>query len=179
MNMLEALVIVRNCSLRSAQMVEKRGQSALKVVDKKIQSLLRKAAWRNSDGGIPVHMGSDSFLYPIPESNTESTETALTQRVQSLEAQLATVRKTLEGLQWYPNYKDGEHWIACPAVIVEGLQADLAAAEKDKARLDWLEENPVHEWGFGAFPGSITMNGKVFMSVRAAIDNWSATPGKP
>lgn len=71
MNLLEALVIVRNSSLRSEQMKTRRGQSALKVVDNKIQSLLRKKAWRDGNGSIPVHMGSESFLYPIPQAEAE------------------------------------------------------------------------------------------------------------
>jgi hypothetical protein len=44
----------------------RQGQAALKTVDKKIQSLLRKKAWR--DGiGTPIHMGNPDFVYPIPD----------------------------------------------------------------------------------------------------------------
>lgn len=66
MNLTDALVIVRNCSLQSDQMKTKQGQAALKVVDKKLQSLFRKRAWRNATCGTPIHMGDEKFLYPIP-----------------------------------------------------------------------------------------------------------------
>lgn len=71
--MLDALTIVRNCSLRSEQMRTKQGQAALKVVDRKIQSLLRKKAWRDASGTglMPVHMGDSAFLYPIPAYKEE------------------------------------------------------------------------------------------------------------
>lgn len=45
----------------------KQGRTALKVVERKIQSLLRKKAWRESGGAVPVHMGADDFAYPIPD----------------------------------------------------------------------------------------------------------------
>ena len=45
-----------------------RGKQALKVIENKIQSLLRKKAWRHGAvGSIPVHMGVEDFKYPIPE----------------------------------------------------------------------------------------------------------------
>ncbi len=68
MNLGEALIIVRNCSLSSPQMKHPQGQKALKVVDKKIQSLMRKQSWRTGNGATPIHMGRDGFLYPIPET---------------------------------------------------------------------------------------------------------------
>ena len=67
MNMLEALSIVRNCSLYSAQMKTPQGVRALKVIDQKLQSLLRKKAWREGNRSIPIHMGADAFEYPIPD----------------------------------------------------------------------------------------------------------------
>lgn len=67
MNNLEALIVVRNCALVSAQMRTREGVAALKVVDRKIQSLMRKKAWRDGGGAIPVHMGSDDFKYAITE----------------------------------------------------------------------------------------------------------------
>ncbi|EIQ00725.1 hypothetical protein OpiT1DRAFT_05280 [Opitutaceae bacterium TAV1] len=66
MNNLEALIIIRGAARVSAQMRTRQGRSAFKVVEKKIQSLLRKKAWREG-GGIPVHMGSPDFTYPIPD----------------------------------------------------------------------------------------------------------------
>jgi len=50
------------------------------------------------------------------------------------------------------------------------LTAQLAAGAADSRRLDWLSDNPIHDWGFGQFPQSITMNGIVYTSVREAID---------
>jgi hypothetical protein len=67
MNNLEALTIVRNCALVSAQMRTKQGVAALRVVDRKIQSLMRKKAWREGGGATPVHMGADDFKYALPE----------------------------------------------------------------------------------------------------------------
>lgn len=66
MDMLESLVVLRQVAGCSQQMATKRGVAALKVVDKKIQSLLRKKAWRNGHGAVPIHMGQDGFEYPIP-----------------------------------------------------------------------------------------------------------------
>jgi hypothetical protein len=67
MNNLEALIIVRGAARVSGQMRTKQGQAALKVVDRKIQSLLRKKAWRDGVGTTPVHMESEDFLYRIPD----------------------------------------------------------------------------------------------------------------
>lgn len=69
MNNLEALTIVRNCALTSAQMNTKQGQAALKVVDRKLQSLMRKKAWRDGGGATPIHMGLPSYAYPLPIAN--------------------------------------------------------------------------------------------------------------
>ncbi|MDE2107432.1 MAG: hypothetical protein KGL39_60105 [Patescibacteria group bacterium] len=66
MNLCEALIIVRNCALASQQMKVKRGQEALKIIDRKIQGLLRSKGWRESYRTMPIHAGNDSFLYPIP-----------------------------------------------------------------------------------------------------------------
>lgn len=68
MNMLEALVIVRQVA--APQLATKRGVVALKVVDRKIQSLLRKKAWRDGGGAMPIHMGQDGFEYPIPHDTS-------------------------------------------------------------------------------------------------------------
>jgi len=65
MNNLEALTILRNCALASAQMHTKQGQAALKVVDRKLQSLLRKKAWRDGNGATPIHMGLPTWQYPV------------------------------------------------------------------------------------------------------------------
>lgn len=69
MNNLEALTIVRNCALVSAQMSTKQGQAALKVVDRKLQSLMRKKAWRDGCGSIPIHTGLPTHTYPIPAAD--------------------------------------------------------------------------------------------------------------
>ena len=69
MNLCEALVIVRNCSVASAQMKTKRWQAALKIIDRKIQGLLRSKAWRQSYQAMPFHAGDDNFKYPIPEAD--------------------------------------------------------------------------------------------------------------
>jgi hypothetical protein len=68
MNLLIAFTHVRNCALASAQIRTRHGMSALKAVDKKIQSLMRKKAWREAARGVaPVHMFEADFQYPIPE----------------------------------------------------------------------------------------------------------------
>lgn len=67
MNNLEALIIVRGAARVSAQMRTRRGIAAGKVVDRKIQSLMRKKAWRDGGGAPPVHMGDDDFRYQIPD----------------------------------------------------------------------------------------------------------------
>lgn len=67
MNNLEALIIVRGAARVSAQMRTRQGIAAGKVVDRKIQSLMRKKAWRDGNGATPVHMGDDDFRYQIPD----------------------------------------------------------------------------------------------------------------
>lgn len=69
MNNLEALTIVRNCALVSAQMHTKQGQAALKVIDRKLQSLMRKKAWRDGNGATPIHMGLPTHTYPLPAAD--------------------------------------------------------------------------------------------------------------
>lgn len=94
MNNLLALTIVRNCALVSAQMNTKEGQTALKVVDKKIQSLLRKKAWRDGNGAIPIHMGLPTHTYPIPTAD---------------EPILAALRKAEAMLQfWLEHSREGD-----------------------------------------------------------------------
>lgn len=57
MNLLDALSIVRNCAMSSHQLSTKQGQTALKVVNKKIASLSRKKEWRTCGAGeMPAHM---------------------------------------------------------------------------------------------------------------------------
>ncbi len=69
MNLLIALSTVRSCARSSAQIRTRQGRAALRHVDKKIQQLLRKKAWRDREPGepMPVHMHDDSHLYPVPE----------------------------------------------------------------------------------------------------------------
>lgn len=76
MNICESLIIVRNCALASQQMKTKRGQAALKVIDRKIQGLLRSKGWRESYRAMPIHAGDDSFLYPIPGADHQDIEIA-------------------------------------------------------------------------------------------------------
>jgi len=66
-NLLDALTIVRGASRVSGQMRTKRGIAAGKAVDAKIQSLMRKKAWRDGGGVTPVHMGDEDFRYPVPD----------------------------------------------------------------------------------------------------------------
>lgn len=93
MNMLEALTIVRNCSLRSAQMHTKQGKAALKVIDKKLQSLMRKKAWREGVGAVPIHMADPDFTYPIPDTNEPHPDTAL-------RAKLDDMLGSFKGYSW-------------------------------------------------------------------------------
>ena len=67
MNNLEALIIVRGAARVSGQMRTRQGIAAGKVVDRKIQSLMRKKAWRDGCGATPVHMGDEDFRYQIPD----------------------------------------------------------------------------------------------------------------
>ena len=69
MNNLEALAIVRNCAIYSPQLQTRQGKAALAVVDRKIQSLLRKKAWRDGGGATPIHMADPNWKYPLPESD--------------------------------------------------------------------------------------------------------------
>ncbi|WP_415907095.1 hypothetical protein [Oleiharenicola sp. Vm1] len=93
MNMLEALAILRACALGSAQMQTKRGKAALKVVDKKLQSLLRKKAWRDGGGAVPVHMGDENFTYALPDAALASdAEPADSLWMVKLEAELASIK---------------------------------------------------------------------------------------
>lgn len=66
MNLLDALAIVRNCAVHSPQIRTRSGQAALKIVDQKLQSLLRKKAWREGGGACPIHMGDESYAYQVP-----------------------------------------------------------------------------------------------------------------
>lgn len=86
--MLEALTVLRNCALRSGQMQTRQGQAALKVVDKKLQSLLRKKAWRDGGGAIPVHMGDEKFTYALPNVALGADATLL----DKLEADLPSIK---------------------------------------------------------------------------------------
>jgi hypothetical protein len=68
---------------------------------------------------------------------------------------------------------DEANWARDQASLAEWVRA-LGA---DKARIDWLEENPIHAWGFGGMPNTITMNGETFVNVRSALDeSRKATP---
>jgi hypothetical protein len=54
MNLLDALIVVRNAALINLR--DRTDQSALKVVNRKIQSLERKKAWREcASGTMPPH----------------------------------------------------------------------------------------------------------------------------
>jgi len=58
MNLLDALIIVRAYALKSVEPMAdtKRGQTALKVLNRKIASLERKKAWREAvSGTMPPH----------------------------------------------------------------------------------------------------------------------------
>ena len=110
MNNLEALIILRGCARVSAQMRTRYGKAAAKVVDRKIQSLLRKKAWRDGGGAVPVHMGDDDFLYKIPDDpvtaalrNLVQAERATIDRftsteVEQMEAAIKQAEEALSGL---------------------------------------------------------------------------------
>lgn len=87
MNNLEALIIVRGAARVSGQMRTKQGIAAGKVVDRKIQSLLRKKAWRDGMGGIPVHMGDENFTYSIPDDPITGALKALMARCEATQGQ--------------------------------------------------------------------------------------------
>lgn len=69
MNLLDALSTVRSCARSSAQIRTRHGRAAVRTVEKKIQQLLRKKAWRDREPGepFPVHMTDDAHLYPVSE----------------------------------------------------------------------------------------------------------------
>ncbi|MDE2020639.1 MAG: hypothetical protein KGJ13_09915 [Patescibacteria group bacterium] len=68
MNLLDAFAVIRNCAIYSPQLQTRQGKTALAVVDRKIQSLLRKKAWREGGGAIPIHMADPNFKYPLPNA---------------------------------------------------------------------------------------------------------------
>lgn len=72
MNNFEAFTIIRNCALASQQIATPRGKTALKVMDRKLQSLMRKAAWREGMATTPIHMEVEGFQYPIPGDSSLS-----------------------------------------------------------------------------------------------------------
>lgn len=72
MNMLEALLIVRSCAAPGPQMKTVRGKAALAVLDRKIQSLMRKKAWREATDAEPIHMGNEGFEYAIPDVHPDA-----------------------------------------------------------------------------------------------------------
>ena len=116
MNNLEAFVIVRNCALVSQQLRTRQGRAALKVVDRKIQSLLRKKAWREGGGATPVHMGRADFTYRISDDPV----TAALRRLMA--AQDASIEKFT-------------------AVEIDGIEAAMADGRRVLAELD--QENGV------------------------------------
>lgn len=87
MNNLEALIIVRGASRVSGQMRTKQGIAAGKVVDRKIQSLMRKKAWRDGGGATPVHMGDDDFRYQIPDDPITAALKGLMARCEATQGQ--------------------------------------------------------------------------------------------
>lgn len=87
MNNLEALIIVRGAARVSAQMRTRQGIAAGKVVDRKIQSLLRKKAWREGNGSTPVHMGNDDFRYTIPDDPITAALKGLMARIEAYQGQ--------------------------------------------------------------------------------------------
>ena len=113
MNNLEALIIVRGAARVSGQMRTKQGITAGKVVDRKIQSLMRKKAWRDQrgTGAEPVHMGDENFRYEIPDDpitaalrNLVRAERATIDRftsteIEQMEAALKQAEEALAGLE--------------------------------------------------------------------------------
>jgi len=87
MNNLEALIIVRGAARVSAQMRTRQGVAAGKVVDRKIQSLMRKKAWREGCGATPVHMGDEDFRYSIPDDPVTAALKRLMARCEATQGQ--------------------------------------------------------------------------------------------
>lgn len=87
MNNLEALIILRGAARVSGQMRTRQGIAAGKVVDRKIQSLLRKKAWREGNGATPVHMGDDDFRYTIPDDPLTAALKGLMARCEATQGQ--------------------------------------------------------------------------------------------
>lgn len=110
MNLLSALMTVRSASRASNSMRTRQGRAAAKVVDYKIQGLLRKKAWRNSEGATPVHMGvaREDFAYPteddpvtaalrrLVKAEEASIEKFTPTEITELEAALKQARDVLE-----------------------------------------------------------------------------------
>jgi len=55
MTLLDALLVVREAALSGVPVSGEKGGRAMKVVNKKIASLSRKKAWRDSLGQVPDH----------------------------------------------------------------------------------------------------------------------------
>jgi uncharacterized protein (DUF3084 family) len=99
-------------------------------VEKKVAELARKL--EAAEARITSLKESFEFARDMRDkaeqqlAETNASFGVLKSTLTNVDAQLATVRATLESLQWYPNYKQGEHWVACPNAVIEGLQKDLA-----------------------------------------------------
>lgn len=64
MNQLEALTTVRSLAMESGRSGDRSSKRALAVLDRKIQALERKKAWRNCPAGeMPAHMTDP--LHPL------------------------------------------------------------------------------------------------------------------
>ena len=83
-------------------------------MDRKIQSLMRKKAWRDGCRSTPVHMGDDDFQYKIPDDpvtaalrNLVRAERATIDRctsteIEQMEAAIKQAEDALSGLEMAP-----------------------------------------------------------------------------
>ena len=113
MNLCEALIIVRNCALASEQTKTRRGAAALKVIDRKIQGLLRKKGWRESYQAMPIHAAKEDFLYPIPDTTEPDTK-----RLDWLlsPGSLAELQAAIDGIPC----ETGEAWLKIARRAIDG-----------------------------------------------------------
>lgn len=99
---------------------------------------------------------------------------ALRAEVENLRGELAEAEDLMSNaderekdLYWRKQYDEAcQQW----GKRYEEWEAETAQLREDKARLDWLDGNPIQEWGFGSGLGIVTMNGNPYWSVRQAID---------
>lgn len=91
-------------------------------------------------------------------------------RAERAEAELANAKELLREIRDHEVNEADEADKFLRDHIPSELSKVRAELAKERARLDWLESNPIHEWGFSADLKWLTFNGESVMSVRSAID---------